>query len=146
MTWFPSEDAVRTWGGPRFAFPFTCESFFDEIRWGRTESFSLHDSAGQLVAFGQLYLRADRIHLARLAVRPGLRGKGVGKRLIRLLLAEGRRLYGNRDYSLFVMRDNRGARHCYTSLGFTLGDYPDDMPFGDICDFMTLPAMTPTSK
>lgn len=104
------------------------------------QSFSLHDAVGQLAAFGQLYIRAGRIHLARLAVRPGLRGKGIGKRLVRLLLAEGRRQHGNQDCSLFVLHDNLRARQCYTSLGFVSSNYPDDMPFGDICDFMTLPA------
>lgn len=140
MDWFPSKEAVRAWGGPQFAYPFTRESFLEEIRWPRMKSFSLRSPDGALAAFGQLYRRKGRIHLARLAVVPDLRGRGIGKRLIRLLMAEGRGSYGDRDYSLFVLRGNRRARRCYASLGFVVSDYPDDMPFGDICEFMTLPA------
>lgn len=144
MNWFPSQDAVRNWGGPAFTFPYTRESFIEDIRWSRVRSFSLQDATGLLVAFGQLYERSGRIHLSRLAVRPGLRGRGFGKRLIGLLLAEGRRLYGDQDFSLFVRRNNEHAQQCYTSLGFVFSDYPDDMPFGDVCSFMILPAETLT--
>lgn len=140
MAWFPTRDAVRSWGGPDFRYPFTRRSFLEQIRWRRMRSFTLRDPEGDMVAFGQLYRRDGRIHLARLAVRPGARGRGIGKRLIRGLIAEGRRLYGDRDCSLFVLRNNRRARRCYTSLGFVASDYPADMRFGNICEFLTISA------
>ena len=30
-TWFPDETPVRWWGGPRFRFPFTHESFLEDM-------------------------------------------------------------------------------------------------------------------
>ena len=139
MEWFPTRDDVEIWGGPTFRFPFSRASFCEDINWGRIRSFSLFDPAATFAAFGQLYKRQGRIHLARLVARPEMRGQGVGKRLIRNLMTEGRRIYSGNEYSLFVFRENRPARECYKSLGFVVGDYPDDMPYADVCDFLTRP-------
>lgn len=142
MSWFRSRDDVEIWGGPEFRYPFTPESFLDDINWGRMRTFSLTDPAGKFVAFGQLYERKGRIHLARLISHPGRRREGIGKRLIRMLMAEGRRTYKRDEYSLFVFRGNRPAYECYRSLGFVVNDYPGDTPYADVCYFLTLSAKT----
>lgn len=142
MGWFRSRDDVEIWGGPEFRYPFTRQTFLEDINWGRMRTFSLTDPAGEFVAFGQVYKRKGRIHLARLIAHPGRRRQGVGKRLIRMLMAEGRRVYRRDDYSLFVFRGNRAAYDCYRSLGFVVSDYPDDTPYADVCYFLTLTATT----
>lgn len=143
MSWFRSRDDVEIWGGPEFQYPFTRESFLADINWGRMLTFSLTDPAGEFVAFGQLYKRKGRIHLARLITHPERRRQGIGRRLIRMLMAEGRRAYKRDEYSLFVFRGNRAAYNCYRSLGFVVSDYPDDSPHADVCYFLTLSAKTP---
>ena len=142
MTWFRSRDDVENWGGPEFRYPFTTEAFLEDINWGRTRTFSLTDTADEFAAFGQLYKRKGRIHLARLITHPDRRRQGIGQRLIRLLMAEGRRVYRSNEFSLFVLRENRPAYECYRSLGFVVSDYPDDTPYADVCYFLTLPAET----
>lgn len=37
----------------------------------------------------------------------------------------------------FTFRDNKPAYECYKSLGFGITDYPDDMPYADVCYYLT---------
>ena len=64
MAWFPNADAVNMWSGPRFRYPFTDTSFRDDCRIDEVRSFCLKNPDGVLVAFGQIYDRHDRAHLA----------------------------------------------------------------------------------
>jgi len=137
MNWFPRAEDINIWGGPSFRYPFTRDTFFADIFWERMASFSLRDPSGNFVAFGQLYDRAGRIHLARLVVSPIMRGQGVGKRLIEMLMQVGPSIFSGDEYSLFVFRENIPAYECYKSMGFVVGDYPDDMPHADVCYYLT---------
>jgi ribosomal protein S18 acetylase RimI-like enzyme len=140
MQWFPSKDDVVIWGGPTFRHPFTRQSFFEDVCWDRMATFCLRDSASEHVGFGQLYDRDGRIHLARLVVRPDMRGRGVGRRLIEMLMEAGLAIFPGNEYSLFVFRENIPAYECYRSLGFEVGAYPSDMPHADVCYYLTRPA------
>jgi ribosomal protein S18 acetylase RimI-like enzyme len=140
MQWFPTHDDVNIWGGPSFRYPFTRESFFEDIQWGRVASFGLFDTDGLLAGFGQLYDRDKRVHLARLVVDPQRRSLGLGRRLIEMLMAAGKKRYLRDEYSLFVYRANEPAYRCYRALGFEMADYPPDMPHADVCDYLTRPA------
>jgi len=139
MNWFPQADDVNIWGGPEFRFPFNRHSFFEDVKWGRMLSYSLFDSQHEFAAFGQLYERYGRINLARLVVDPTRRGEGVGKRLIDLLTAVGPSQFSCDEFSLFVYRENVPAFECYKSMGFVVSDYPDDMPYADVCYYLTRP-------
>ena len=86
MTWFPDARSVLEWGGPQFRYPFTEDTFRDDCHWGRMATFRLSDPDGRFVAFGQLYKRYGRINLARLIAHPSIRGQGIGKRLVALML------------------------------------------------------------
>lgn len=138
MGWFPDAHSVDIWGGPKFRFPFTRESFREDCHLDKVmQSFSLRDPDGRLAAFGQLYNRHDRGHLARLISNPDIRRQGAGKRLIERLIRVARDDYGFREYSLFVYRDNEPAYRCYLELGFTVQEYPDDAKMKDQCYFLT---------
>ena len=137
MGWFGAEEDVVIWGGPRFRYPFTRASFFEDIYWGRMLSYSLLSADGSLAGFGQLYDRDEHIHLARLIVAPASRGQGIGRRLIDMLMQVGRSRMPYDRYSLFVFRDNKPAYECYRSFGFEIRDYPKDMPYADACYFLT---------
>ena len=137
MRWFPKSDDVHVWGGPWFQFPFTRETFIKDVHWGKMASLCLCDPSRRVVAFGQLYERDGRIHLARLVVIPDMRGHGVGRRLIEMLMTAGQAMFPGDEYSLFVFRENKPAYECYKSLGFEITDYPDDMPHADVCYYLT---------
>ncbi|MDH3266990.1 MAG: GNAT family N-acetyltransferase [Gammaproteobacteria bacterium] len=146
MTWFPDGGSVVIWGGPSFRYPFTRHSFVEDICWGRMASFTLRDPTDQFAAFGQLYERFERINLARLVVNPMMRGRGVGKKLVEMLMAAGRSFFECPEYSLFVFRDNTMAYECYKSMGFSVTDYPQDMPHADVCYYLTRPVAESTAR
>ena len=139
MRWFPDADATRIWGGPDFRHPFNRHSFAEDIHWGRMATFSLRSPAGELAAFGQLYERLNRINLARLAVNPSMRGQGIGRRLVEMLMTAGPQMFSCSEFSLFVYRDNIVAAKCYTSLGFKVATYPEKTALGEACDYLTRP-------
>lgn len=139
MAWFDTRGDVTVWGGPKFRFPFTRDSFRNDCHWPEMDSFSLRDLGGELLAFGQLYDLNHRINLARLIVRPDRRGQGVGRCLIGKLMDVGQTLLPLDEFSLFVLRDNLAALNCYRSLGFEIQDYPPDQVFADVCYYLTRP-------
>lgn len=139
MSWFPEAEDINIWGGPSFRYPFTRESFFEDIHWGRMASFSLRDASNTLAAFGQIYERDNRIHFARLVADPAMRGVGVGKRLVSKLMVAGHSLFSCDECSLFVFRENIPAYECYKSMGFAVANYPGDMPHAGVCYYLTRP-------
>lgn len=139
MKWFPDVDATRIWGGPDFRHPFNRHSFAEDIHWGRMATFTLRSPSGEFAGFGQIYKRLSRINLARLAVNPALRGQGIGKRLIKMLMTVGPQMFSCSEFSLFVYRDNVVAAKCYESLGFKVTTYPEKTLLGDECDYLTRP-------
>lgn len=135
MGWFTDLDACRSWGGPRFRYPFTPETFRADAMLDTLPSYGLY-AEGVLAGFGQYYRRFDRCHLGRLAVAPSLRRHGYGGRLVRGLCRTGRADLGTRGYSLFVLPDNRPALALYRQLGFAELPYPGDPADAADCLFM----------
>ncbi|MGI9271001.1 MAG: GNAT family N-acetyltransferase [Woeseiaceae bacterium] len=139
MKWFPDAPSIRLWGGPKFRYPFTRHSFAQDMLWGRIASFSLRNSDGEFAAFGQLYERSGCINLARLVANPTMRGQGVGKRLVGMLMQIGQPMFPCQKYSLFVYRHNKPAYACYKSMGFIVTEFPEDEPLAEVCEYLTRP-------
>ncbi|MFQ6005491.1 MAG: GNAT family N-acetyltransferase, partial [Woeseia sp.] len=137
MTWFPSKRSVAIWGGPKFRYPFTLETFREDMHWQQIGSYCLVDAGTDILAFGQIYERHRRINLARLVVSPDRRREGLGRRLVMLLMEKGRETFSLKEFSLYVYRDNRAAKTCYLQMGFEQRHPPagDDIP--DDCIYMT---------
>ena len=139
MSWFPDADSIAHWAGPVFRFPFSRETFHKDCRWRDMASYVLVDERDSIQAFGQLYERSGRAHLARISVNPANRNSGVGRVLLQKLLGEGSRTFQLSEFSLFVRRDNPVAYSLYSGAGFTKGEFPKDAPMQDICFYMTRP-------
>lgn len=139
MGWFSNAADVTVWGGPRFRYPFTRESFVEDSHWNDMDSFFLRDAQDRLQAFGQFYNRNEKINLARLIAHPGRRGQGIGKRLVSMLMAVAPQHFSLQEFSLFVYRDNAPALGCYQSLGFEIRDYPPDQLLAEECYYLTRP-------
>lgn len=137
MTWFPSAASVDIWGGPKFRYPFTGDSFVEDCRTDLMKSYCLRDDAGQYAAFGQSCERDGRGHLARLIANPAMRRRGAGSRLIEMMIALLEQRHAYAEYSLFVYRHNEPALQCYSGLGFVVRDYPEDAALQGLCYFMT---------
>ncbi len=113
--WFRTEQEVKQWGGPGMHFPLDLQRLRVDIGWGTARSFALIDDDGRLVGFAQILERFGRRHLARVAVAPGMRGRGIGGHLVTAVLeAAG----DGPDFSLFVYEDNVAARKLYEAMGF----------------------------
>ena len=139
MAWFPDAMAVKIWGGPHFRYPFSRDTFHADCHWRDMATFCVRDSQNKFTALGQLYAKHEHINLARLVVHPDLRGGGIGKRLVAMLMQVGRTLMSFDEYSLFVYRENTPALKCYEAMGFVIQDYPFDDPLVDVCFYLTCP-------
>lgn len=135
-TWFPDKESSYFWGGPGLNFPFTHDSFLEDIQWGKMATYSLLDEAGGFVGFGQYYEKLGRCHLARLAIAPALRGQGHGHWFISHLMSIGMEDLSTNECSLFVVNHNETALRCYANLGFTREEYPVGHQYFDDIDFM----------
>lgn len=138
MTWFSSDEDCTRWGGPGFRFPFDEIRFQEDLRWQEFYSLALVTATGQMVAFGQLYEKYNRMHLARLVVHPAQRRKGYGRMLIEKMLVVGPSLIEQDTYSLNVYADNEAAISCYHQLGFEVIPSPEQDPRFATCLFMVL--------
>jgi GNAT superfamily N-acetyltransferase len=78
LPWVGTADLFRQWGGPALAFPGTPESVWSVIGASPENAFSLVDSLGELVGFGQALVRDPSVHVARLIISPSRRGQGLG--------------------------------------------------------------------
>lgn len=136
MTWFPDAQSVDIWGGPRFRFPFDRETFYADCRWQDFSSFCLRNPENEFAAFGQLGSRYDRFHLARLVANPRMRGRGVGRKLLEMMIDAARKEQNHDEIALFVYRDNEPAYRCYRALGFEMREYPDGAPMADKCFYL----------
>jgi ribosomal protein S18 acetylase RimI-like enzyme len=125
MSWFSDKDELTMWSGPNFRYPFNLSTFKSDLNLNTLKSFSLLSSTGQLLAFGQYYLRLGKCHLARLVVNPDRRGQGVASHLISQLSMLGKSELGTASCSLFVLEQNKSAIKVYMKLGFSVSDYPE---------------------
>lgn len=127
MTWFDTEAKLRAWSGPFFDYPFTRQTFEKSLTKNNHLNVVLHNDM-ETVAFGQCYLRLERVHLARLVVSPNYRGRKIVNELIAEISHASVKPFGLRDLSLFVLENNMSAIKAYEKCGFELRDYPEENP------------------
>jgi len=135
MQWFPDQQSCAIWAGPDFRYPFTQETFREDMRL-QLPTYSLISDDGELLGSGQYYLRVGRCHLARLAISPRHRGRALGAVLIRELCQRGCAELNVDHCSLFVLTSNTPAMRLYTRLGFKEALYPGEMPDIEGCIYM----------
>jgi ribosomal protein S18 acetylase RimI-like enzyme len=126
MTWFGDEQATSEWGGPDFRYPFNEASFREDVRAETLDSFVFRSADAGLLGFGQIYEKLGRGHLARLAVAPEHRGRGIGSDLVKGLCDKAAEVFDCSEHSLFVMRANQIALRCYKRIGFAEAPYPEN--------------------
>lgn len=136
LGWFDSARAARHWGGPALPYPFDAARFANDLRWDECSNYALRDRPATLLGFGQVYERWGRIQLARLAVEPRLRGRGLGDILVRALMIEGQRRHPLPEFSLFVCNDNHAAITLYRKLGFRESACPEPAQSLAGCSYM----------
>jgi ribosomal-protein-alanine N-acetyltransferase len=103
-----------------FTNPWTKEMYAWELQ-NRSvcHIFVVRTPEHRVAGFCAFWLVVDEIHINNLAIRPALRGQGIGTQLIRRVFDEAKRL-GARRATLEVRRSNEAARRLYERLGFTV--------------------------
>jgi [ribosomal protein S18]-alanine N-acetyltransferase len=79
--------------------------------------FVLHTAAVRVAAFCAFWRVADQAHINNLAVRPELRGRGLGSQMLEAVVVEAQRL-GAGSLTLEVRRSNIAAQRLYQRAGF----------------------------
>jgi ribosomal-protein-alanine N-acetyltransferase len=107
-----------------YSLPWSAFTFRSLLR--RPNAFLLVAEENKGVAgYAALWLAADEAELGNLAVRPGRRGQGIGRVLLRHVLEEAARR-GARAVFLEVRESNAIARRLYEASGFRIvGSRPD---------------------
>lgn len=124
--WFTSAAALESWGGDGFYYPSLLPLFLQNLCRPASVAYSLlSNEQTQMLGFGQLCDRFGKHHLARLAIHPDHRGKGLSRVLICELLLKGLAAE-QRDFSLYVNKQNHIALHCYQQLGFSFAPQPEE--------------------
>ena len=80
--------------------------------------YVLRTAEQPVAAFCAFWLVADQVHINNLAVRPELRGRGLGTQLVKAVIAEAADL-GAAVLTLEVRASNTPALQLYRSAGFT---------------------------
>lgn len=91
---------------------------------------SMGDEAPQIIGSVVVWHILDEAHVATLAVMPGYRGLGIGRRLLALALLESAKA-GASKALLEARANNQNALHLYYGFGFEVvgirpGYYPDN--------------------
>ena len=98
-----------------YEFPWSREIFRDCLRVGY--SCRVLESDGAVNAYGMLQIAAGKSRLLNLCVRRKLHRRGLGRRLLTLLI-EVARFHHTGSVLLEVRPSNAAARHLYGSVGF----------------------------
>lgn len=127
IRWCADEDAFFKWTAGRMGpFPLT-EERLQEALAGRFDNdrffpfVAVEDE--RVVGFFILRRPGEDPGVLRFGfviVDPLLRGKGYGKRMLRLGMRYAFEIYGAERVTLGVFEDNPPACHCYQAAGFTI--------------------------
>lgn len=99
-----------------FTIPWSDATFRGLLR-RQSATLLVGEERGKVVGYAALWFAADEAELGDLAVRPELRGRGFGRRLLDGALAEAARR-GARQVYLEVRESNVAARRLYERAGF----------------------------
>ncbi|WP_440067795.1 GNAT family N-acetyltransferase [Streptosporangium sp. OZ121] len=115
--WPASPREVAMWCG-RHEFPLPARVVTD---WQQGEDVRSHMlfAQGDPLGYGELWVDTEEgeIELARIIVAPGVRGRGIGRELVRGLAALARDA-GYANVFMRVHPDNDRALRCYRGAGF----------------------------
>ncbi len=142
LTWFNSKYDFLLWAGPSLLYDQSHEDIINQLRSPNYNSLilksTMESNCQHPCAFGQFQLVRTQLHLARLAVNPEYRNKGLLKVLIRSLYLEAKQMNKIEEITLFVFRSNTIAFKAYQGLGFKRRSAPKSFVLPEDCEFLVL--------
>ena len=100
-----------------FPAPWPLRAFIQEILQNSLAHYLVALRQGKVAGYAGLWLILDEAHITNVAVRPDLRGTGIGRLLMEQLVARAVSL-GAHKMTLEVRVSNVAALTLYESLGF----------------------------
>ncbi len=135
ISWVPDLATAQLWGGPMMVYPISVRDLINIIKPEEVDTFVMVDEADSVVGTAQFYfMPPSRFHLARIMVKPDARGKGFGRTLVNLLMAQTWDV-ADKYFTLNVNFGNDRARALYESLGFAIAE-PETGNFSKTSHFM----------
>jgi [ribosomal protein S18]-alanine N-acetyltransferase len=130
LSWARTAEEREAWAATTAEDPD--ETIFD--RWHADEDVHPFGFVGDdaLVGYGEIWEDPDEreAELARLIVDPAMRGRGVGRRMVRLL-SERARALGYADVWVRVVPTNITAIRAYAAAGFVRTTPDDEWRFNE---------------
>jgi len=120
--WVTDAELLLQFSGTDFIFPITQKQLQEYSRMKPDRHFYIGIFETEPFAFGEIIPQANNVpRLGRILVgEASLRGKGLGRYFIKLLLEKCRELFNCQSAELFVWDKNKAAIRCYQSAGFIL--------------------------
>ncbi|MBZ5855965.1 GNAT family N-acetyltransferase [Flavihumibacter profundi] len=123
--WVQDPKLLFTFAGPSWSFPITQQQVAaHQEKFPNKQLYIGLNDLGDPIAIGEII--TDEPHsprLGRLLVGdPALRGKGIGEKFIRELIAECVRLNQIDNICLFVLEENQSAISLYKKIGFIFSE------------------------
>jgi len=121
VSWLPNEHAFRQWSADRYpAFPISAADMNAYYAQNPCRVYSVW--LGERLV-GHFILRhpdgkEDQLRLGFVILNPALRGKGLGREMVRLAAGEAFADAKVQRLTLGVFENNPAALHCYLSAGF----------------------------
>ena len=135
ISWIPDLAAARLWSGPNMPYPLTVDILKGAMDLEKNKVFVMIDDVNSVVGTAQFYfMEPSRFHLARIMVKPDERGKGYGRKLVNLIMAETWSV-PEKYFTLNVNFGNDKAHALYESLGFAITT-PETGNFSKTSHFM----------
>lgn len=110
-------DAVAAIECASFATPWPDHAFRDELD-NVCARYYVAVAGDEVVAYGGMWLVIFEAQITNIAVHPDWRGKGIGEKLLRVLMCAAYDETGITDMTLEVRRGNLPAQGLYKKLGF----------------------------
>src|SRR3954447_15508149 len=100
-----------------FATPWPPHAYRQELEANRLAHYLVATLAGEIVAYGGIWLMVDEAHVTTFAVHPRYRRRRIGERLLLSLLDAAVERHA-REATLEVRLSNLAARRLYEKYGF----------------------------
>lgn len=99
-----------------FSTPWSERAFLEELE-NEHSMYLVLERADEILAYGGLWSIVGEGHITNIAVKKGNRGLGLGKKITKALLEQGK-IMGLRAFTLEVRKSNHIAIRLYEDIGF----------------------------
>ncbi len=100
-----------------FSTPWSKDAFITELTKNKLAKYFVAEVNGEVVAYGGMWLIVDEAHITNIAVNHKYRGMGIGTKVVKNLIQEGKNTNICR-MTLEVRKTNLNAQELYKKLGF----------------------------